>query len=56
MPALTAAQGMLRTRGASRCAAPYDLPDPARVDYDLINVIDVFENPFLGISTPFWVG
>ena len=27
-----------------------------RVAYNLINVIDVFENPFLGISTPLWVG
>ena len=56
MPALTAAQGMLRTRGASRCAAPYDLPDPARVDYDLIDVIGVFENHFESTSTPVRVG
>ena len=49
-------RGSYARRRITGCCALYDLPDPARADYYLFNVVDVFEKPFLSISTPLWVG
>ena len=49
-------RGSYARRRITGCCALYDLPDPARVDYDLFNVIGVFENPFESTPTPARVG
>ena len=49
------AGGCYARRCIAACAAPYHLKDVLD-DYYMYNVIGVFEEPFLSISTPLRVG